>query len=223
MSDSLGKIFCQSLRCRAGLRCSAYFNTLPLLAYPSPRSWLKSFPQTAMISMLLILLVACSFPVSAVALPWDYDLARQQSYKAREMARAPAKGTVPVGREIVPENNQDLDGRKNPQSFTFDSVWRGQVLYDNNCVPCHGAGGAGNGVSAQWMAVPNFLESPYKGRSDGWIFGVIHNGQGTMPKYGYKLSIDQHWDVVNYVRFLQGRNMDGLTRPEPGEPVKKAE
>ena len=42
-----------------------------------------------------------------------------------------------------------------------------------------------------------------KGRSDGYIFGMIRNGRGLMPPYNRIEEMDR-WDVVNYVRALQG-------------------
>jgi len=42
-----------------------------------------------------------------------------------------------------------------------------------------------------------------KGRTDGYIFGMIRNGRGLMPPYNRIEEMDR-WDVVNYVRALQG-------------------
>ena len=43
-----------------------------------------------------------------------------------------------------------------------------------------------------------------KGRTDGYIFGMIRNGRGLMPPYNRIEEMDR-WDVVNYVRALQGK------------------
>jgi hypothetical protein len=42
-----------------------------------------------------------------------------------------------------------------------------------------------------------------KARTDGYIFGMIRNGRGLMPPYNRIEELDR-WDVVNYVRALQG-------------------
>ena len=40
---------------------------------------------------------------------------------------------------------------------------------------------------------------------DGWIYGTITNGFGAlMPEYGSKISREDRWHIVNYVRLLQG-------------------
>jgi hypothetical protein len=44
-----------------------------------------------------------------------------------------------------------------------------------------------------------------KGRADGYIFGMIRNGRGLMPSYDRIEEMDR-WDVVNYLRALQGVN-----------------
>jgi hypothetical protein len=42
-----------------------------------------------------------------------------------------------------------------------------------------------------------------KDRTDGYIFGMIRNGRNTMPSYN-RIEERDRWDVVNYVRALQG-------------------
>lgn len=159
-------------------------------------------------------------PFSAQALPWDRDMARQQSYQPGELARSPAEGTVAVGQRPF---NMTLDeGEKkleNPIPFTLDSVWRGQHFYRVNCLPCHGATGNGKGPVAVnplavSLAVPNILDAFYKERKDGRIYTIMMMGGSNMPRYGYKFSETERWDIVNYVRFLQGRNVEGMKRPE---------
>ena len=53
-----------------------------------------------------------------------------------------------------------------------------------------------------------------KARSDGYIWGMIRNGRGLMPPYNRIEEMDR-WDVVNYLRGLQGKYpVDG----RPGRP-----
>ena len=42
-----------------------------------------------------------------------------------------------------------------------------------------------------------------KGRTDGYLYGMIRNGRGLMPNY-VRIEDADRWDVVNYVRALQG-------------------
>ncbi len=166
--------------------------------------------QFIFISLSLVL-----FSSSALALPWDQDLFKQQSFKANEMSRAPAEGTVPRGyKPFTMTVEEAATNLKNPVPADRDSVWSGQRLYNSNCYTCHGKKGEGNGPVGPQMAVPSLLDDFYKNRTDGRIFGVIKLGGANMPRYGFKFSDKEHWDIVNYVRFLQGKNVTGMKRPQ---------
>jgi mono/diheme cytochrome c family protein len=166
------------------------------------------------------MLVALAFfsTDAAFALPWDIDMYRQQSFQAWEMPRAPVKGTVPMGYKPVTMTADEMDEKlKNPSQANFHSVWRGKRLYDVNCYTCHGTTGDGKGPVGKTGAlpVPNLLDAFYMNRSDGRIFAVIHYGGAAMPRYGYKFSEQEHWDIVNYVRFLQGKvKVSGMELPK---------
>lgn len=141
---------------------------------------------------------------SVYGLPWDQDLFSQQSYKANEIARAPMPGTVPLGYTPYSDDNFELaDTLKNPVKPELKSIWNGQRLWNSNCAVCHGESGKAGMHVSEWLPVPNILQDVYSNKSDGWVFAVIKNGQGVMPRYGYKFSDKEHWDLVNYVRFLQ--------------------
>jgi hypothetical protein len=53
------------------------------------------------------------------------------------------------------------------------------------------------------VPAPNLLTPITKGRTDGYLYGMIRNGRGLMPNYN-RIEDDDRWDVVNYVRALQG-------------------
>jgi len=154
-----------------------------------------------------------SIPSAAFALPWDSDMNKQQSLKPNEIVRAPVEGTIPVGGRDFSMTADEADTKlKNAVSFSLDSVWRGKRLWTANCLTCHGSNGEAKGPLGPQMSVPSLLTDFYKKRTDGRIFHVIHHGGANMPRYGYKLSTNEHWDLVNYLRFLQGRNVEGMTR-----------
>ena len=84
------------------------------------------------------------------------------------------------------------------------SLANGQRYYQQNCAVCHGDAGAGNGPATKY-GVPgiNLMTDMTKGRSDGYIYGMLRNGRGSMPSYN-RIEEPDRWDVVNYVRGLQG-------------------
>ncbi len=157
-------------------------------------------------AILLAVAALLAFSSSAAAAPWDWDMSKQQSFRSNEMAREPAKGTVPLGYKPFPYSSNDEAGEKlkNPVKSDTDSLARGRRLWASNCATCHGITGEADGPVAAFLTVPNITEGFYKSRPDGRIYGVIHNGQNQMPRYGYKFSSAEKWDLVNYVRKLQG-------------------
>lgn len=153
---------------------------------------------------------------NAQALPWDIDMFSQESLQSNEVARAPAKGTVAVGRKPFTMTTDEAEAKlQNPQEATFHSVWNGQRLYNINCVTCHGRKGDGKGPVGPQIAAPDLTNDLYVKKSDGRAFAVIHNGGTAMPRYGFKFSEKDHWDVVNYLRVLQKvKKVPGIKIPE---------
>ena len=148
-------------------------------------------------------------PTFSFALPWDIDMNRQQSYESNEIVRAPAKGTIPLGYTpytlTVEEASETL---KNPVQFDEFSVQRGKRVWQVNCHTCHGIKGEGDGPVGSFLTVPSLLTDFYTNKvTDGKVFHVIKKGGSAMPRYGYKLTDKEHWDVVNYLRHLQGKKL----------------
>ena len=64
--------------------------------------------------------------------------------------------------------------------------------------------GKGDGRAVKYGMVPMPLVTDVtKARSDGYLFAIMRNGRGAMPPY-YRIEEPERWDVVNYVRALQG-------------------
>lgn len=130
--------------------------------------------------------------------------------------------TVPayvISYQPAPATIDSFSVLPNPVPMSIESVQRGWRHYAINCAVCHGDTGAGNGSATRYGMIPISLLTPVtSGRSDGYVWGIIRNGRGIMPSYNRIEELDR-WDVVNYVRALQGRG--GITAPtgpvaEPG-------
>lgn len=120
--------------------------------------------------------------------------------------RLPVDGTVPIDGGDIPVSLLDADQLiRNPIPGQQASIARGKVLFTTFCVPCHGADGLGKGLVGQkFPFVLSLVTDQAKGYSDQYIYTMIRNGRGLMPRYGGRVLIDQRWDIVNYVRELQG-------------------
>ncbi len=97
----------------------------------------------------------------------------------------------------------------NPLPHDSAVVALGAVMYERYCFVCHGMEGTGGGPIVGPDKYPNLapnLTLPLTvGRSDGYIYAVIRAGRGLMPAYGPRLSNEERWAVVHYVRELQRR------------------
>lgn len=89
-----------------------------------------------------------------------------------------------------------------PEQPTF-SMLRGEMLWLENCAPCHGPTGLGDGpvTASSEMNVPDFND-PLLARARSWpmMFEVTKNGriENLMPPWGNQLSDEEIWDVVAY-------------------------
>lgn len=94
---------------------------------------------------------------------------------------------------------------KRPTSADDKSLERGKRLFKQNCVPCHGELGRGDGPMAKALGVqPGNLANAERMRiqTEGEIFWKISKGKEPMPIFERKLSTRARWDLVGYVRTL---------------------
>ena len=82
---------------------------------------------------------------------------------------------------------------------------RGQQRYTIYCVPCHGELGDGKGLVTNFgmPPPPPYQSDVLRAAPVGHIFDVITNGKGAMLSYASRVSVDDRWAVVAYVRALQ--------------------
>src|SRR5688500_14823729 len=112
-----------------------------------------------------------------------------------------------VSREALPGTIDSMAAIPNPVPADARSLLNGRKYYAINCAVCHGDQGRGDGpiVAKGYPGIPLVgTASPAPGRTDGYIWGMIRNGRGLMPSYN-RIEEMERWDVVNYVRGLQGR------------------
>ena len=101
----------------------------------------------------------------------------------------------------------DEAAKKNPVASNDSSIADGQKIYSKRCAACHGKTGNGDGPDAADLGIDpaKFSDAAIKNESDGALFWKITVGKKPMPDYGRKLSPNERWNVVNYLRTLSRR------------------
>ncbi len=145
---------------------------------------------------ILKLVILAVVPLLMAAI-WLDD---QQSYKPyKAPVLAPPAGAVPVtGREVVTQESE----LKNPVPANAASIAAGRALFETNCQICHGQTSAERGpVGKKLVPPPPGLDHDMvKGLSDSTIFKVITFGFGRMPVFQDKLTPQERWNLVNFLR-----------------------
>ena len=88
-------------------------------------------------------------------------------------------------------------------------VESGKDLYQQRCVPCHGASGEGNGPAGMYLSPKprNFKADPFKkGDEPAHVYEAISEGIGSsaMPSFA-DLSSEERWGLVYYVLSIRGK------------------
>jgi mono/diheme cytochrome c family protein len=150
------------------------------------------------------------------------DMDHQPKYKAQARSAFFADGRtdrpLPVGAVARGDLRADdhLHTGKNPDgsflagfpsSIVIDAklLERGNDRYAIFCQPCHGAIGDGNGITKSYGmgATPTYHDDRLRKMNEGEIFNTITVGKGNMLSYADKLSAEERWAVIAYVRALQ--------------------
>ena len=168
----------------------------------------------------LSLLVAGTFGLGACE--WFTDFKRQpnvvtwESWRPDSLGvRGAPQGSVPLGGTAMAAWTvsyaptiaaiDSLAGIENPAAVNEASLAAGRMHYQINCAVCHGDNADGTGTATRFGFPGISLQNDMaKGRTDGYVFGMMRNGRGLMPSYN-RIEERDRWDVVNYLRALQGR------------------
>jgi mono/diheme cytochrome c family protein len=171
-------------------------------------------------SVRLTLLVAPL--LGAGGCEWFTDFKRQPSVVTWESwrtdslgVRGAPQGSVPTDGTAMPSwlvsyspaiaTIDSLAAIPNPVPVTEASLANGRKHFQINCAVCHGENADGQTPNSRYGLISIPLTADItKNRTDGYIFGMIRNGRGTMPTYN-RIEERDRWDVVNYVRALQGK------------------
>ena len=132
-------------------------------------------------------------------------------------SRAPPPGSVPaavgdLARTTSGRRGRDeLDARaaadaaSAPPSADLALLERGRSRFDVFCAPCHSVVGDGDGMIARpgFPRPPTFHQARLRDAPDRHLFDVVTQGYGAMPPFADRLTPEDRWAVVAYLRALQ--------------------
>lgn len=100
---------------------------------------------------------------------------------------------------------------------TTQVIEHGRLVYEQNCLPCHGAKGDGKGDAAAFLLPKprNFIQANYRMRTtqtgqlptDADLFRAVSLGMPStpMPPWRFHLSDTDRWAVVEYIKTFSPR------------------
>lgn len=134
-------------------------------------------------------------------------------------ARRPVEGTIARGNSVYasidripypyPNSNEGYEaagvGLKNPVEKSDANLMEGKKNYEDFCLVCHGASGAGDGpvVQRNGPRPPAFSSDQLKNLPEGKMFHSIHYGKNMMGAHASQLTATERWKIVMYVQTLQ--------------------
>ena len=150
-------------------------------------------------------------PEMVRSVPYD-SFSPNPNFPDGKTLQPPVPGTIPRG--FLPlhyeATSQDA-GRAgeellNPYSIEdTEALQRGELVYRNFCLPCHGPAGRGNGpvILRGYPAPPPLISNRAIGMKDGQMFHIITYGQRNMSPHATQISREDRWKVILHIRTLQ--------------------
>jgi len=129
--------------------------------------------------------------------------------------KIPSSGSVPYNYVDTEEDRlraaQEMVN--NPFPISDAEMAKTKELYNTFCGICHGEKGDGLGYLVRedggaYPAAPaNFLLENYVTMSNGQYYHAIMYGKNVMGGYADKLSYEERWNVIHYIRSLQAKEL----------------
>jgi mono/diheme cytochrome c family protein len=90
----------------------------------------------------------------------------------------------------IPVNNEAMD--------------LGHKKYEIFCMVCHGEAGDGNGVTKSYgVLAASYHDDRLRAATNGELFNVISYGKGQMFGLRDRISVEERWSIILYLRALQ--------------------
>jgi cytochrome c553 len=141
------------------------------------------------------------------------ELDKVRGKNAANAIAAPVNGQAPFYYENTEEERLRCEQEMtvNPFPASKESLEKAKPLYDIYCGICHGEKGDGQGwlvsmTDSKYPAQPkNLIADDMKAAGEGRYYFAIMYGKNVMGSYADKLSFEERWQVIHYIRSLQAK------------------
>lgn len=142
----------------------------------------------------------------------ELDIVRGKN--ASNAIAAPVNGHAPFYYQNTEEDRLlcEQEMTANPFPITQAGLDKAKPLYDVYCGVCHGTKGDGQGIlvtvpDSKYPAQPkNLIADDMINAGNGrFYFGIMY-GKNVMGSYADKLSFEERWQVIHYIRSLQAKS-----------------
>ncbi len=185
----------------------------------------RNLYQLLAVAPALLILTAChrNMQEQPKFLPdqQNYDFPNEQ------VDRKPVEHTVPCG--PVDDGSIFYTGQTGnvlattfPVPVTLDLVKQGQEAFNINCSVCHGRDGYGEGIVVQrgFPQPPSFHSERLRNAPVGHFFQVITHGYGVMYPFGSRITPQDRWAIISYIRALQLSQNATTDQMEPSDKTQ---
>lgn len=117
----------------------------------------------------------------------------------------PVTGVGANGKPLARAGAAAKPGYANPLPITPALLKRGQQRFNIYCAPCHSRAGDGDGMIAErgFPHPPSYHTPALRNAPDSHFYKVITDGYGVMYPYADRVSPQDRWAIVAYIRALQ--------------------
>jgi cytochrome c oxidase cbb3-type subunit II len=146
--------------------------------------------------------------------------------ESNEKALKPPKGQLEEAPNLAQiDRSYWLSG--NPLPVTEQNLMRGKAVFLDRCVACHGLAGDGKGPGAKFMSPPpaDFTDKDDAccGGDTGpgdFYYRILRGWPGTaMENFGERLSVDDIWRVVLFLKTIPNKTLRKHVIPEPQDYI----
>lgn len=195
----------------------------------------------------MFLLGSCTKNPQSPGYEYMPDMYRGPAYEAYGISplfsdsmtsRMPVKGTIPRYNEETlpfyepypyPNTNEGYEmagsNLHNPLANSEKVLEKGQAVYTNFCVHCHGEKGDGNGVLVQrdkFAGVPSYYSAALAELPEGKMYHTLFYGKNMMGSHASQINYEERWSVIRYVQKLRAEGL-GETTETSGDTTTTSE